>query len=196
MNIGHVAVIAAALVSTSASASTLFSQGIFKNDNDKATVSFTLAKTSNVDLVSLGFAGGTSATGRTIAAGGFDSILSLYDAVGNLIVDNDDGANANVDATTGRAADAELMRTLAAGTYTVYLTQWSNFGPLQLANGFAFDGVPDFRSGFVDISGAQRTGAWAFDIRGAAFVPEAGSTAMLLAGLGLLGVVARRRRAA
>ena len=194
MNIRHIAAIAAALVSTTASATTIYSHGTFTNDNDKASVTFTIKTAQMIDFVSLGFAGGISATAHPVKAGGFDTILSIYDSAGNLVVDNDDGASAPIDAVTGRGADAAITQLLAAGTYTVYLTQYANFGPLQLVNGFAFDGVPDFAGGFVDISGAQRTGHWAFDIRNIAPVPEAATSTLLLAGMGLLGVAARRRR--
>lgn len=194
MNIRHIAAIAAALVSTTASATTIYSHGNFTNDNDKASVTFTIKTAQMIDFVSLGFAGGISATAHPVKAGGFDTILSIYDSAGNLVVDNDDGASAPIDTVTGRGADAAITQLLAAGTYTVYLTQYANFGPIQLANGFAFDGGDaNFASHFVDFTGVQRTGNWAIDIRNIAFVPEAGTSAVLLAGVGLLGFAARRR---
>lgn len=186
MNTHLLAFAAAALVSTHAAAADFSFTGNFARDNDRAEVAFTLDAAGDVTIRSLGFSGGVNAAGTAIDAGGFDPILSLYDANGTLVVDNDDA-----DATT---SDPLLALALDAGTYRVFLTQYNNFGPLSLPGAFAFDGEPDFRGGFVDFFGNQRTSAYAFDILGVATaVPEIATAQLLLAGIALAGFAARRR---
>ena len=194
------ALAAATLVATGASAASFSFAGTFAHDNDKTAYNFTLGATSVVTLTSLGYAGGTNGAGATIARGGFDSVLSLYDSTGTAVDFNDDGAGVPVD-ITGHASDAKLSLSLAAGTYKVYLTQYNNFGPITLGNGFAFDGQPNFRGGFVDLYGSARDGHWALDLSGvdsavSGSVPEAASWAMMIAGFVMVGGMARRRQAA
>lgn len=176
MQIRHlIAGVALALVATSASAVDF--SGTFGNDASKASFFFTVKTPSIVTITSTGFAGG-----------GFDPVLSLYDNTGFGIDFNDDQAEG--------VSDSELVTNLGAGRYTVFLTQYDNFGPASLDLPFAFDGQPNFRGGFVDFNGSQRTGNWALSIDGAfkaGAVPEPASWAMLLAGFALVGGVMRRR---
>jgi hypothetical protein len=184
------AALAAALLSAGASAAPYSRTGTFTQDNDKLRVGFRLAAPGTVTLTSLGYAGGVNAAGQTIAAGGFDTILSVYDNAGVLVADNDDGPNAAIDPVSGTASDAGLTISLQPGVYRAFLTQYSNFGPILLQNGFAFDDQPNFRGGFVDFNGFQRTGAYALDILGATTVPSA--PALALFGLGAVALVRRR----
>ena len=197
MTIRAFAAIAAAMLASGASAASFSYTGSFGLDNDKAAYNFTLATAGTVTLTSLGYAGGVNAAGSTVAGGGFDSVLSLYDAAGTGIAFNDDGAGAATD-STGHASDAGLSLSLAAGTYKVYLTQYSNFGPATLPGLFAFDGQPNFRGGFVDFYGSQRDGHWALDISGvdsalAGSVPEPATWGLMIAGFGMVGAASRRR---
>ena len=174
--------------------------------------SFSVGAASNVTFRSWSYAGGVNAAGQTIARGGFDPIMALFNGSGTLIDSNDDGGDGNVaaDPETGQNWDVFLQASLLPGNYQVGLMQFDNFanGP-NLSNGFFRDGsgnyTADFGCGapaFCDISGAtpfdQRNGQWAFDILNVnastvPAVPEPGTYAMLLAGLGLLGFVAQRR---
>ena len=173
MTIRTLAAIAAALVATGASATTL--SGTFKNDNDKARIVFFAGKNA-VTLTSTGF-----------AQGGFDPVFSLYKSGGQSVAFNDDQAAGN--------SDSQLALTLAPGYYALYVTQYNNFGPIDLnLADFPFDDVPDFRGGFVDSNGDQRTGFWSVDVTGAAAVPEAGG--VMLLGMGVLGFAALRRKTA
>ena len=191
------AVAAALLVTTAAASAGNFSvTGTFTKDNQFAGYSFTLAAPGTVSLVSLGYAGGVNSAGAIIARGGFDSFLSIYDSAGLNIALNDDSALSTADAVSGQRYDANWTAALAAGTYSVYISQYNNAGPAQLPGYFGFQGQPNFRNGFVDFSGSQRNGDYALDIRGVdsiSTVPETASTALLLAGLGLLGFAGRRR---
>lgn len=205
MTINRYAAIATAVFATAAaaqaSAATFSFTGSLAKDNDKAAYVFTVAAPTTVTLTSLGYAGGINGAGATIARGGFDPVLSLYDATGTAVDFNDDGLGAPIDTVTGVGADSILSLSLAAGTYKVYLTQYNNFGPITLPASFAFDGQPNFRGGFVDFYGNQRSGNWALDISGvngaiAGSVPETASWVMTILGLGMVGAVARRRNAA
>ena len=193
------AITAGLLAASTASAANFSFTGTFAQDNGKAGYAFTLANAGTVTLQSLGYAGGTNAAGATVARGGFDTVLSLYDSTGQGIAFQDDGSP-SVD-TTGHASDALFSGALAAGTYTVFLTQYNNFGPFTQSPGlhFAFDGQPNFRNGFVDFYNSQRDGHWALDLIGVdsattAAVPEAATWALMLVGFGAVGATARRRR--
>ena len=140
------------------------------------------------------YAGGTNAAGTVIARGGFDPILSLYDVTtGQRVGQNDDGGCDFVagDPTTGRCYDTYLQSTLAAGTYRVAVTAFSNFGPPTLAGEFENDGIFD-----------GRTADFAFDVLnvgvatgpGAGAVPESATWGMMIAGFGMMGAALRSRR--
>lgn len=196
MSIRTFAAITAALLSTGASAANFAITGVLLADNGRASTTFNVEVPSTVTLRTFGYAGGRNTYGRMIARGGFDPVLSVYDAAGNAIDFNDDGVGVAIDPTTGAGGDSLLSLMLGVGVYKVFVTQYNNFGPLVLPGAFAFDGQPNFRDGFVDFYGSQRSNAFALDILNVASVPEAGSTALMLAGLGLLGFAARRRNAA
>lgn len=205
------------LFSSAAAAADFSFLGAFNQDDDVQIFSFNLGAASNVTLRSLGYAGGVNASGQTIARGGLDTILALFNSSGTLIDSNDDGSAGNVpaDSGTGQNWDAYLQAALAPGNYQVSVMQFDNFanGP-NLSNGFFRSGegnfTADFGCGgpaFCDISGVtpfdQRDGRWAFDILNVSSaagsgpvsaIPEPETYAMLFAGLGLLGFVARRRK--
>jgi len=94
------------------------------------------------------------------------------------------------------AYDSLLATNLSAGKYTVTVTQFKSF-PVGsfLTNGFSGSDSENF---------ASRTSHWALDVSnvenatvGATYisqVPEPDSFAMLLAGLGLLGFMAKRKK--
>ncbi|MBU3079246.1 DVUA0089 family protein [Sphingomonas quercus] len=198
----YLAAAAAALLATSAHAADFSFTGSFVNDNDKAAFTFTVGAASQVVLRSWSYAGGVNAAGQTIARGGFDPILSLYDSSGQRIGQNDDDDTGNsiADAVTGSVFDVYLSNLLTPGDYTVYVTQYDNFAPENIPGAFPADGDPDFRNGFVDVNGDVRDGHWAFDILNVdvaagpgSAVPEPASWAMMLVGFGLVGAAARRR---
>jgi len=186
--IAALASVAAATFSTAASATDFSFTGTFLTDDGKAAFDFSLASAATVTIQSFGYSGGVNAAGRTIAAGGFDGVFSLYDVSGQNIAYNDDGS--------AGTSDPLLSLSLAAGSYKVFLTQYDNFGPANLALPFVFDGQPAFRGGFVDFGGSQRNGSWAVDISNVttAAVPEGATWAMMLVGFGAAGFALRSRR--
>lgn len=189
--------------------------GTFDQDDNVQLFNFVVGAASNVTLRSWGYAGGVNAAGTTIAQGGFDTILALFDSTGAFIDQNDDGGCSLVaaDAETGVCYDTFLTAALGAGSYTVAVMQYNNFalGP-NLSNGFVRSGQGNFTTEFgcsenqpafndvTDGAGCGRSNAWAFDILNVEdavapprAVPEPASWALMISGLGLAGGLMRRR---
>ena len=185
--------------------------GSFTADDNVQLFSVLVAAPATVDFRSYGYAGGSTSTGVAVPRGGFDTILTLFNASGVFIDDNDEGAGVATDPITRLAADARLTETLTPGNYTVALTEFDNFSIGNLADGFAEAGHPNFTADpsfttggpcpgnlFRDISGTAgrcRTGNWTLDFVNVASVTPIASpepSALLLAGLGL-GLLAVRR---
>lgn len=178
--------------------------GTFAQDDEVQLFTFTLPGPALVTLRTTSYAGGTDALGNTVPRGGFDPVLAVFDTVGTLLAQDDDGgADVPADALTGATFDSFLLLVLAAGDYTLALAQFDNLalGP-TLADGFersgqgAFTtgfGCPDAQPSFNDVSGVAgcgRTGAFSVDVL--AEIPEPASAALLLAPALALGL--RRRR--
>ena len=206
------AILVAAFAALPAHAASFSFTGSFNADDDVQLFSFTLGSSSTVTLTTLSYAGGLSSAGPLIAPGGFDGILSLFDATGALLSQNDDTAppDVGVDPVTGQSYDAFLQLLLGPGDYTVALTQFDNFVLAgNLANGFTYTGSPTFTSifgcsngAFCDSTVANRTSAWAVDIRqvdqasaATSAVPEPASVVLLGIGLVLAAGGMRKRRA-
>lgn len=187
--------------------------GNLSNDDQVQLFQFSLAGSASVTLRTYSYGGGTMADGTVIPAGGFDPILTVFDASGTIIDENDDGAcpPLTIDPTTSSCYDTFLAVSLNAGDYTVAVSQFSNFpiGP-TLSDGFEGSDT----SNFEDASGDIRTSAWAFDVLNADAAEEGeavGETdtgpaeaiptmavwaqALLAAMLALIGYRASRRRA-
>jgi hypothetical protein len=169
--------------------------GTFNQDDDVQLFRFAVAGPSftTVTLQTLSYDGGLNTAGALIPPGGFDPVISLFDAGGTLLDDNDDGSF---------GPDAFLRIALGAGNYLAALTESPNRanGP-NLADGFLLAGTGNFTGpGFVDVFGNQRDGHWALDVLnvasavvGIAAVPSPGTLWLLAAPLLALAVLWRPR---
>lgn len=192
-------VIIALLASTSqVRADEVSYQGNFTTDDQVQLFDFNVATPGLVTLQTFGYAGGVNAAGTTIAAGGFDPVLTLFDGAGNFLVMNDDGPCGTVgtDPTTLNCFDSYLSLDLTAGSYILALTENDNLaiGP-TLSDSFTQVGNGDFTcpeflgtpGAFCDASPSQRDSAWALDVTTpeTSPVPEPGSEVLVLSGISL-----------
>src|SRR3954452_8620069 len=141
------AVVLCMFIATAVNAASLTASftGNLATDDQHQLFNFTVGGISSQDVTlrSWSYAGGTNAAGQVIPAGGFDPILAVFDSIGTLIDQNDDGGCGLVaaDPRTGRCWDSFLNLLLAPGNYTVSISEYNNFanGP-TLADGFLQDG--------------------------------------------------------
>jgi hypothetical protein len=195
--------------------------GAFSQDDDLQVFLFTAPSASTL-VRTWGYAGGMNDAGQMILPGGFDPILSVFDATGGLVASsllvasNNDGAGVAVDPVTGNASDSLLLLNALnpGGIYALVLTQNDNTanGPTY-GDGFSRTGQGNFTAGafgcpgpdpFCDASTFQRNGQWAVDILGvgsatevnAGTVPEPGTTMLLVTGLSSLVLLGRRKNKA
>ncbi len=155
-----------ALAMTSAQASTSSFQGNFSTDDQVQLFDLTLNSTATITMVSLAYGGGVNSGGTVIPAGGFDTFFTLFAADGSQIDTNDDGGCGLVNTGNGGCLDAWLSETLAAGAYTLVLTQSGNGPAGNLSDGFVEQGQGNFTcpAGFCDLFGDQQNGSWAVDV--------------------------------
>lgn len=191
-----------------ASGATVSYTGTFTADDDVQLFTFQLAAPGTVTAQTLSFGGGVNAAGTAIAPGGFSPDIWLFDSSGILLQADspespdhsaplDCGPRA-IDPATGFCWDGYINAPLAAGSYTLALTQDGNVlaDGFSLAGGFTEQGVPNY----TDVLGlggefylpdgvTERDGNWALDLTGVS-TPE--PTSFAAVALGLVLFLARR----
>lgn len=191
--------------------------GNFTNDNDVLLFNFSVGAPSTVTVFSSSWLYGDPPAGA--GNGGFDPMLGIWTATGNLIEFQDDGGNAGSTLVNGTPFshgvwDSYYTVNLAAGNYIASVTQYSNFNNGEsLADGFSYDGNPNFTfdlgyggatqplfNGVWD-SNDPRTSFWQFHLLNVAEaeiapVPVPAPLPLLLSGLATLAFAGRRRKPA
>ena len=155
--------------------------GTFLADNSVAEINFTNSMTQTYTF-----------TTTSVAAGGFLPVLTLFDASGNGLATT----------TTFADTDVTFSDTLDAGNYTLAVTEFPNGSNGTLASGFEFGTDPTITGDsysmpglmFIDdLTGAQRTDAYAVNAVTSAVTPEPATWLLCLPPL-LLFAYARRRQ--
>jgi hypothetical protein len=214
-----------ALLPTAVQASFISFTGTLASSTDVVEETFTLISPATIGLQTWGFGGGTNAAGDLILPGGTDPFLGIFSGTGATATILTDGggnpygtsldlsnygnpnfigcppAGAPVIGGAPQCGDITMTLTsLAAGTYTVILTDGQYVPQAAFDNGTLGEGFNDFTGGTfcnVAINGVDcpnTSGAYAFDITGlsASSVPE--PTLVVLVGAALVGLVLVRRR--
>lgn len=192
-----------------ASATDFSFQGVFNTDDQVQFFTFSLVSTATVTALTYSYAGGTNSASTVIPAGGFDPILTVFDATGVETSTNNDGGCSLVGTGAGGCLDSYDQVSLSAGTYTLALTENDNtaIGP-NLSNGFSEAGNGDFTGPdfgcsngvFCDAAGDNQNGNWAVDILNVATatpgsgVPEPGTIWLLSISLASAFAVSLYRR--
>ena len=191
-------ILALMLISSAQVNATLISShsftGNFDNDESRFYIQFDVTDTATINFLSHSYAGGVNAAGSTIADGGFDPQLFVFDASSNLLESDDDGSSV-VSASSGNDWDSFISILLSAGSYTAVLTQYdSDFLSGDLVTGeWSMSGQSNFnnRSSFFsfDISGENLANVGGVGVDTTP-VPEPSTLAIFT--LALLGFSVRR----
>jgi len=178
-----------------ASAGTISYTGTFSNSEDVFETTFDLTSPETVTLQTYGFGGGVNAAGTTIAPGGTDPFLAIFSGAGpdagiltdgsgnpfgtSLVLGNYASfqgcppAGAETIGGSPQCGDITMtLDSLAAGTYTVVLSDGQYIANAVYDNGTLGEGFTDFTGGVfcnIEINGVDcpnTSGAYALDITG------------------------------
>jgi hypothetical protein len=148
---------------------------------------FTVASASAMQAITFSYGGGTNAAGMSIAEGGFEPYLSLFDPSGNFLASTFFGttcpAGANTNSISGQCFDVLLDGgTLAAGNYQIAISAFEN---LSLAENGGSGTLADGFTGLGNLNTGENLN-YAFDIilSPTSAVPEPGP--LSLVGLAVL----------
>ena len=210
-------VVAAYVAIHAASGATVSYTGSLASSSDSSTaITVNLASAGNLALQTWGFGGGTNAAAAVIPAGGFDPFVGVFAGTGSTatFIDgtSDDLSNyaayqgcppaGTVDIGGAVCGDVTMVFSLAAGTYTVLLTDGAYIPNAVFETGGTLgDGFTDFTGGaFQTCNGSDcitPTASWALDITtpdATVSAPEPGGLLVSGAGLILLAAASLRQR--
>lgn len=209
-----VKVLAVTILPVTASGSALSFTGTLATAESVFETTFTLPSTSTVTFQTWGFGGGTNAGAQAIPSGGFDPLIALFsgpvatatmytDGSGNPLADADNllnppwsfvgncpPAGTVAIGSDNDCGDDYMQAALAAGTYTLVLTD-ANYIPNAIYdNGALSEGFTDLTAGVFQtcdpVSNAciAPNGNYAMDITSTSgFAPEPGAPLLMAAGL-------------
>jgi hypothetical protein len=154
-------IVAVFLAIQAASGGTISYTGTLASPDDASTViTVTLASGGTLGLQTYGFGGGTNAASEVIAAGGFDPFVGVFAGTGGTAIFIDGTSDVLFNYSPGCppagtvniggavCGDVTLSETLAAGTYTVLLTDGAYIpNAVFETNGTLGDGFSDFTGG-------------------------------------------------
>jgi len=209
--------VAALLAVQAAAGATITYTGALATPEDLFQTTVILPSPGVLSFQTFGFGGDPNAAPAAIPGGGFDPFVGLFSGSGDSAVyvdgSSDDLTNYGSNQGCGPAAtvpigvetvcgDVAMSFSLAAGMYTVVLTDAANFLNAAVGAGTTLgDGFTDFSSGVfqtcTDLGDCiSPTNHFTLDITipsDAQVVPEPGSLWVFAAGLVVLAAAARRR---
>jgi hypothetical protein len=124
---------------------------------------FTVSQTTTMEAITYGYGGGVSLTGATVAPGGFEPYLSLFDASGNFLASTYYGTLCPPGANTagGNCYDVSLDGgVLTPGTYQIAITAFEN---MPLAENGAGTNLSDGFAGVGNLAAGENLN-YAFDV--------------------------------
>ena len=158
--------------------------------------SFTVSTASGMQAVTFSYGGGVNGAGTTIAQGGFEPYLSLFDSSGTFLASTFFGTNcpagANTNTDSGQCFDVALDGgTLAPGSYQIAISAFQN---LSFAENLGTGTLADGFTGLGNLAAGEDL-HYAFDVvlSSTTPVPEP-SAGWLLAGAMLSMAVVLGRR--
>lgn len=173
--------------------------GTLPNQAQVLEAAFSLGSASSLTMYTTSYGGGKNLDGTTASAGGFQTMITLYNSAGKYVMGEQvTSPIATKDPKTGLALDAYLFDTnLAAGSYIAVLTDWLNQQPPTATN--LSDGFVDLGSGgstFVDEQFNSRSATYVLNlsVSGNAAVPEPGTIWLMIPALAAAIVLVRRHR--
>lgn len=156
--------------------------------------SFSVGSTSTMQAITFSYGGGVNAAAQTIAQGGFEPYLSLFDASGNFLASTFSGTNcpagANTNTLSGECFDVLLDgEILSPGAYQIAISAFEN---LSFAENLGSGTLADGFTGLGNLEDGEDL-HYAFDVilNSTTPVPEPRATYLLLSGAFLLLLVRR-----
>lgn len=157
--------------------------------------SFTVSSSSAMEAITFSYGGGVNGAGTTIAQGGFEPYLSLFNSSGDFLASTYFGttcpAGANTNTVSGQCLDVSLDGgTLAPGSYQIAISAFEN---MSFAENSGAGTLADGFTGLGNLAGGEDL-HYAFDVVLASATPVPEPSAGWVLGGAVLAVGGLRRR--